>query len=58
MIAAHLPSGYLLGKTLRADTGILITITMTGAVFSDFDLFWFFFPSIALHYRMYKLKRA
>lgn len=52
MLTAHLPSGYLLGKT-RPASG-LMPIVILGAVLPDFDIFFFYFvDDRAIHHHYY-----
>ncbi len=54
MITAHIPSGYLLGKSLQAKHRLLMAVVIIGAVFPDFDLFWFYFvDGKAFHHHRY-----
>jgi hypothetical protein len=54
MITAHIPSGYLLGKTLQAKHRLLMTVVIIGSVFPDFDLFWFYLvDNKAFHHHRY-----
>ncbi|WP_421704106.1 metal-dependent hydrolase [Aliiroseovarius sp.] len=53
MITAHLPSGYLLGRGIRA-RGWLMGAAVLGAVFPDFDLIWFYgVDGRAFHHHLY-----
>lgn len=42
MIFAHLPSGYLLGRALKRRRGPVMWAALTGSIFPDFDLAWFY----------------
>lgn len=54
MITAHLPSGYLLGKLLSANTPVVMAAVMIGAIFPDFDLLWFYLiDERAFHHHRY-----
>ena len=45
MLTAHLPSGYVLGETLKQRWNIpyLLPVALLGAVLPDFDMIWFLF---------------
>ena len=56
MLTAHLPSGYVLGKTLKQHWNIpyLLPVALLGAVLPDFDTIWFLFiDQGAIHYNRY-----
>ena len=53
MITAHLPSGYLLGRGIKA-RGWLMAAAVLGTVFPDFDLIWFYgVDDRAFHHHLY-----
>lgn len=53
MITAHLPSGYVLGRTL-ASGGPVLGAALIGAVLPDFDLIWFYLiDNRAVHHHAY-----
>ncbi|MGL5011199.1 MAG: metal-dependent hydrolase [Paracoccaceae bacterium] len=41
MLTAHLPSGYILGRTWPRHVPALMPVALLGAVIPDFDMFWF-----------------
>ena len=41
MLTAHLPSGYVLAKTLPQTIPALMPVALVGAVFPDLDMIWF-----------------
>ena len=54
MITAHLPSGYLLYRTTRSRSRLVLAACLIGATFPDFDLIWFFFiDDRAVHHHRY-----
>ena len=56
MLTAHLPSGYVLGKTLKQRWNIpyLLPVALLGAVLPDFDMIWFLFVDQgAIHHHRY-----
>lgn len=56
MLTAHLPSGYVLGKTLQRHVRIpyLMPAAICGAVLPDFDMIWFVFVDQgAIHHHRY-----
>lgn len=54
MIVGHLPSGYILGRVLGVGTPALMLACVTGAVFPDFDLLFFYLvDDRAIHHHRY-----
>lgn len=43
MLTAHLPSGYILAKSMTAPTRPVLGAAVLGGIFPDFDLAYFFF---------------
>ncbi len=41
MLTAHLPSGYVLAKSLPRTIPALLPVALVGAVFPDLDMIWF-----------------
>ncbi len=52
MLIAHLPSGYLLGRSLRA-RGPVMMAALTGAVAPDLDMLWFTFVDSSIHHHRF-----
>jgi len=53
MITAHLPSGYVLARSLRAKKWVVPAV-MIGAILPDLDLIWFYFvDDRAIHHHRY-----
>jgi hypothetical protein len=53
MLIAHLPSGYLLGRAVRAK-GMAMSAALVGSVFPDLDMLWFhLIDHGALHHHKY-----
>lgn len=53
MITAHLPSGYILGRSLKSDKTMMIA-ALIGAVFPDLDMIWFYLVDArAIHHHHY-----
>ena len=53
MIIGHLPSGYLLGRSLGLG-GAPLAATVVGGVFPDFDMIWFYLvDDRAFHHHYY-----
>ena len=53
MITAHLPSGYILGRSFRFK-GTVLAAAMIGATFPDLDLIWFYLiDDRAFHHHKY-----
>ena len=53
MITAHLPSGYILGRT-KMWSGPVMMAAIFGATWPDLDLIWFFFvDERAFHHHRY-----
>ena len=54
MLTAHLPSGYLLARSLPKAIPALMPVTLIGAVFPDIDMLWFHFvDGRAFHHHRY-----
>lgn len=54
MLTAHLPSGYVLGKSLPWEDRWVMPVALLGAVLPDFDLVFFFFvDGQAIHHHRY-----
>jgi inner membrane protein len=54
VILAHLPAGYILAHTTRNPRGPLLWAALAGAVFPDFDMFWFHFvDNASIHHHRY-----
>lgn len=54
MLTAHLPSGYLLARSLPADIPALLPVALIGAVLPDLDMIWFHFvDNGAIHHHRY-----
>lgn len=54
MLTAHLPSGYVLARSLPASIPALMPVALLGAVFPDLDMIWFHFvDSGAIHHHRY-----
>lgn len=54
MLTAHLPSGYVLARALRANTRVIMGAALLGAVAPDFDMLWFHFVDHkAFHHHHY-----
>jgi inner membrane protein len=54
MLTAHLPSGYLLARSLPADIPALLPVGLIGAVLPDLDMIWFHFvDNGAIHHHRY-----
>lgn len=50
---AHLPAGYLTGRTL-APSGAVLWAAVLGGIFPDFDMIWFYFvDDRAFHHHAY-----
>jgi inner membrane protein len=41
MLIAHLPAGYILGRSLKVQKGTVMWAALIGSVFPDLDMFWF-----------------
>lgn len=52
MLIAHLPSGYLLGRSLGA-RGPVMAAALTGAVAPDLDMLWFTFVDSSIHHHRF-----
>ena len=54
MLTAHLPSGYILGRTLPKNIPRLMPAALIGAVLPDVDMIWFLFVDKgAVHHHRY-----
>jgi hypothetical protein len=54
MILAHLPAGYLVGRSLGARKGPVLWACLIASVLPDFDMFWFHFvDNGAIHHHRY-----
>lgn len=53
MITAHLPSGYILGRTVPV-APLVLPAAVLGGVFPDFDMIWFYLiDDRAIHHHRY-----
>ena len=43
MLTAHLPAGYLTGRSLGAAGGAVMGAALAGSILPDFDMIWFHF---------------
>jgi inner membrane protein len=54
MLTAHLPSGYVLARSLPKGIPALLPVALVGAVLPDFDMLWFYFvDDRAFHHHRY-----
>jgi inner membrane protein len=54
MLTAHLPSGYVLARSLPTDIPRLMPVALVGALLPDIDMFCFhFFDDKAFHHHRY-----
>lgn len=54
MLTAHLPSGYVLARTLPRSIPWLMPVALVGAVVPDFDMIWFhLIDNRAIHHHRY-----
>jgi inner membrane protein len=54
VILAHLPAGYILARATTNPRGPLLWAALAGAVFPDFDMFWFHFvDNASIHHHRY-----
>ena len=54
MLTAHLPSGYLLARSLPPGIPALMPVALVGAVFPDIDMLWFHLvDNRAIHHHKY-----
>lgn len=54
MLTAHLPSGYVLARSLPKGVPLLVPVALIGAVLPDIDMFWFHLvDERAVHHHRY-----
>lgn len=54
MLTAHLPSGYVLARGVPVRNGWLMPVALTGAVFPDLDMLFFYFVDAGrIHHHRY-----